>query len=147
MTGPNLRDRALQVGGEYNTLILRLSENTDAFLQALDQSGIESAGDLIESRLTFTTELVKHGETLKPLIQEIERSGADQGSELQDILADIHANLVALNEKQRFGEALLSGRMDQCRADLTTLEQHSGLRRTYSGRLGDQDARFLDIMR
>ena len=143
----NLRDRALQVGGEYNSLILRMADNADSFLRALDASGIESAGDLIESRLVLSTELVQCGKALKPLVQEIEHAGAGQDPELRGVLADIHSNLASLNEKQRACEAELSARMDQCRADLMTLEQHSGLRRTYTGRLRDQDARFLDSMR
>ena len=143
----NVRDRALQVGGEYNSLILRMTDNADSFLRALDASGIESASDLIESRLFLCAELAQCGEALKPLVQEIERSAAGQELELRGVLADIHSNLASLNEKQQACEAELSTRMDQCRADLITLEQHSGLRRTYSGRLRDQDARFLDSMR
>jgi hypothetical protein len=90
---------------------------------------------------------VQCGEALKPLVQEIERSDAGLDGELRAVLDDIHSNLVSLNEDQRLCEAELSARMEQCRNDLVTLEQHSGLRRTYNGNLREQDARFLDSMR
>ncbi len=142
-----LRDRALECGNEYNSLIRRLSDIRDDFLRTLDESGIESTGDLIESRSILCMELVRCGEALKPLVQEIERSDAGLDDELRTFLDDIHLDLISLNEDQRHCEAEMSARMAQCRNDLITLEQHSGLRRTYSSNLRDQDARFLDSMR
>ena len=143
----NVRDRALQVGGEYNSLILRMADNADSFLRALDASGIESAGDLIESR----SAPVRGARAVRGGAQTARAGdralGGRSDLELRGVLADIHSNLASLNEKQKACEAELSARMDQCRADLMTLEQHSGLRRTYGGRLRDQDARFLDSMR
>ena len=141
----NLRDKALRIGDEYNNLILSMSRISDDFLRALSESGIDATRDLIESRSFLCMELVQCGETLKPLVQELERSGAAD-DELRRLLADIRSNLLVLNEKQRTCETALSARMDQCRADLLALNQHSVLRRTYHGSR-EQDARFLDSMR
>lgn len=142
-----LQDRALEVGAEYNSLIARLSSASRDLLTTLDESGIESAGDLIESRSILCAELVRCGEALKPLVQLIERSDAGPGDQLRAVLDDIHRNLISLNEDQRRCEMEVSSKMAQCRSDLIALDQRSGLRRTYGSGLRDQDARFLDSKR
>lgn len=141
------REHILELGAEYNTLILRLDRVSDEFLRDLEDSGIEAAHGLLESRSVLCTELAECGETLRPLVRELERTSSGADAELRGLLADIRANLLSLNEKQSACESALSARMDECRTELSSLRRHDELRGAYHGSSQEQNARFLDSLR
>lgn len=145
MSAQSLRNRVLELGAEYNALVLSISEITDGLHRTLLESGIEAAATLLESRSVLCSRLVERGEALKPLVRDAVQADSDTG--LQDMLARVRANLDSLHEKQRACEAVLADRMDRCRADLAALRQQSGACIAYQGGRREQDARFLDSIR